>query len=191
MKDDIKNIKVKVELSKFDNSSYHPGPGFLLQVLWYFTNVLFFQNPLNPSSKLKVILLRLFGAKVGKGVVLKPSINVKYPWHLEVGDYTWTGEKVWLDSLALIRIGKNVCISQGAYLCTGNHNYKKETFDLVVSPITIEDGAWVGAKAIICPGVTLKTHSVITAGSVVTEDTKPYMIYQGNPATSIRERIIQ
>lgn len=135
--------------------------------------------------------MRFFGARIGRDVRLKPSINVKYPWHLEIGDYTWIGEKVWLDSLALIRIGKNVCISQGAYLCTGNHDYNKETFDLIINPIIIEDGVWVGAKATICPGVTLKTHSVITAGSVVTKDTEPYTIYRGNPAEPIRKRIIE
>ena len=76
-------------------------------------------------------------------------------------------------------------------MCTGNHNYKKQSFDLIVKPIIIEDGVWVGAKAVVCPGVTLRTHSVITAGSVVTKNTEPYTIYQGNLAVQVKKRIIE
>lgn len=85
----------------------------------------------------------------------------------------------------------NICISQGAYLLTGNHNYKKESFDLFIKPIVIEDGVWDSAKAIICPGIILKSHSVITVGSVVSKDTEPYTIYQGNPAVPIGKRVIE
>jgi len=181
---------MNVNLSKFNNSWYDPGRSFIIRAFWYVLNVLLMKNHLNPSSEIKVFLLKLFGAKIGKGVVCKPGIDIKYPWNVEIGDYTWIGENAWLDSLDKIRIGNNVCISQGAYLCTGNHDYKKETFDLIVSPITIEDGVWVGAKAIVCPGVTLKTHSVLTSGTVVTSDAEPYTIYQGNPSRPIRKRII-
>jgi putative colanic acid biosynthesis acetyltransferase WcaF len=135
--------------------------------------------------------LRLLGAKVGKGVVIKPDVNIKYPWFLEIGDNVWIGEGAWIDNLAYVRIGNNVCISQEAYILTGNHNYKKDTFDLIVNPIVIEDGVWVGAKAIVCPGVTLKTHSVITVGSVITKSTEPYTIYLGITAEPIRKRAIE
>jgi len=77
-------------------------------------------------------------------VVFKPSINVKYPWKLEIGDHSWIGEGAWLDSLAPIRIGSNCCISQGVYFCTGNHDWTDPAFGLIVKPIVIEDGAWVG-----------------------------------------------
>jgi len=180
----------QVDLSKFSNKWYKPG-SFIKRALWYFVNILFFKSSLPYPSKIKVILLRMFGAKVGEGVVIKPCVNIKYPWFLEIGDYTWLGEGVWIDNLTDVKIGNNVCISQGAYLCTGNHNYKKESFDLIVNPIIIEDGVWVGAKAVVCPGVTLRTHSVITAGSVVTKVTEPYTIYQGNPAVQVKKRIIE
>jgi len=182
---------MKTDLAKFQNTSYKPGHGFIIRGIWFVKNVLLVQNPLNPFSNLKVLLLKLFGAKIGKSIVLKPSINIKYPWNIEISDHSWIGDGVWLDSLEKIKIGSNVCISQGAYLCTGNHDYTKEAFDLIVKPIVIEDGVWVGAKAVICPGVTLKSHSVITAGSVVTADTEPYTIYQGNPAKPIRIRVIE
>ena len=107
----------KVNLSLYDNSWFNTGGSTIKRLLWYFINVLFFMNPLNPSSGLKVRLLRTFGAKIGKGVVIKPSVNIKYPWNLSIGDYTWIGEKVWIDNLVQTTIGANVCISQGAMLC--------------------------------------------------------------------------
>ena len=180
---------MKTALWKFDNQFYDPGRGIALRAIWYFICAIFFRNPLNPVISLKALLLRSFGAKVGKGVVLKSAINIKYPWNIEIGDHTWIGENAWLDSLDKIKIGSNVCISQGAYLCTGSHDYKKGTFDLIVKPIVVEDGVWVGAKAVICPGITLGSHCVVTAGSVVTRDAEPYTVYQGNPAVPVRKRI--
>ena len=104
------------------------------------------QGRWNPSSCLKVRLLRMFGAKMGRGVIIKPSVNIKYPWNLVVGDYTWIGENVWIDNLTQVTMGRNVCISQGAMLLCGNHNYRKTTFDLMIGSITLEDGVWVGAQ---------------------------------------------
>ncbi len=181
---------MKTDLSKYNNSWYSPGAGKLKLGLWYFVNVLFLMNPLNPISRLKVLLLRMFGAKVGKGVVIKPSVNIKYPWLLEIGDYTWIGEHVWIDNLAKVKIGANCCLSQGAMLLCGNHNYKLETFDLIVKPITLEDGAWVGAMSTVCPGVTLKSHAILTVDSVATETLEAYSLYKGNPAVKIRDRKI-
>ena len=177
-------------LSRYDNSWYNSGGGTIKRFTWYFINVLFFINPLNPFSGIKVWLLRLFGAKVGKGVNIKPCVNIKYPWLLEVGDYTWIGEDVWIDNLTWVKIGSNVCLSQGAMLLCGNHNYKKTTFDLMVGDITLEDGSWVGAQSIVCPGVTVRSHAVLGVKSVANHDLEPYSIYQGNPAQKIRTRII-
>ncbi|PKN13541.1 MAG: colanic acid biosynthesis acetyltransferase WcaF [Deltaproteobacteria bacterium HGW-Deltaproteobacteria-4] len=182
---------MSVDLSRFNNSWYNPGCGFFVRTLWHYVNAVFLQSPLNPSSKLKIIILRMFGAKIGQGVVLKPSINVKYPWKLEIGDYSWIGENVWLDSLAPITIGSNVCISQGVYFCTGNHDWTDPAFGLIVKPIVIEDGAWVGARATVLPGVTIKSHSIVAAGSVIAKDTDAYGIYVGNPAMKVKERKIR
>jgi putative colanic acid biosynthesis acetyltransferase WcaF len=139
---------------------------------------------------LKAALLRLFGGRVGRGVVIKPRVNIKYPWFLEVGDAAWLGEGAWIDNLTEVKVGNNVCISQGAYVLTGNHDYKREAFDLILKPVVIEDGVWVGARAVVCPGVTLGTHSVVTVGSVITKDTDPFMIYSGNPARPARRRVM-
>ncbi|MDW5287863.1 WcaF family extracellular polysaccharide biosynthesis acetyltransferase [Formosa sp. PL04] len=180
---------MKTDLSTYNNSWYKPG-GKLKILCWYFINVLFFINPLNPISSIKVLLLKCFGAKIGTGVVLKPGVNIKYPWLLTVGDYSWIGEKVWIDNLANVIIGKHVCISQEAMLLCGNHNYKKSTFDLMVNEIIIEDGAWVGAKCVVCPGVKIESQAILTVGSVATTKLDANYIYQGNPAQQIRKRNI-
>lgn len=138
----------------------------------------------------KIAILRLFGAKVGAGVILKPKVNIKYPWLLEISDHAWIGENVWIDNLVHVSIGAHTCISQGALLLTGNHNYKKSSFDLITGQIFIEDGAWVGARAVVCPGVRVSSHSIVTVGSVLTKSSVAYGIYQGNPAVKIKDRVI-
>lgn len=178
------------DLSKFRNNWYNPGNRFK-RLFWFLVNAVFLQNPILPFSSLKVFLLRTFGAKIGKNVVVKPNVNIKYPWNLSIGDNTWMGEKVWIDNLGKVSIGKNVCLSQGSFLLCGNHNYKKETFDLMIKEINLEDGVWIGAKATVCPGVTCKSHSVLSVGSIATSDLEAYSIYQGNPAVKIKERVIE
>lgn len=181
---------MKTDLSRYDNSWYHPGSGSLVRFLWYFVNLLLIKNPWNPFLGIKVKVLRAFGAKIGKGVVIKPGVNVKYPWHLSIGDYSWIGENVWIDNLTCVKIGSNVCISQGAMLLCGNHDYKVPTFDLMVKPIVIEDGAWVGARSTVCPGITMHSHSVLTVGSIASKNLDSFSIYRGNPAVKIGERTI-
>ena len=177
---------MKTDLSKYNNSWYKPG-GKIKRLLWYLINAIFFNSPLHINF-IKIFLLRLFGAKVGTGVILKPFLNIKYPWFLEVGDYTWIGEKVWIDNLATVSIGSNCCLSQGALLLCGNHNYKKETFDLIIKPITLKNGVWIGAKAIVCSGVTCNNYSVLAVGAVATANLNENSIYQGNPAIFVRSR---
>ncbi|MDA3946974.1 MAG: WcaF family extracellular polysaccharide biosynthesis acetyltransferase [Helicobacteraceae bacterium] len=179
----------KVKLHQYNNDNYKPG-GTLKKMLWYFTNMLFFKTLLPFPSSMKTALLRAFGAKVSQGVVIKPDVNVKYPWFLEIGEHCWIGEGVWIDNLAEVTIGSNVVLSQGTYLLTGSHDYKRETFDLVLGEIVLEEGVWIGAKATVCPGVTCRSHSVLAVGSVATKELEAYTIYQGNPAEAKRKRNI-
>ncbi len=179
----------RINLSLYDNSEYEPGNRFK-RLLWYFINKLFFNTFLPFPSTFKVSLLKLFGAKVGAAVVIKPAVNIKYPWFLEIGNHCWIGEGVWIDNLAKVAIGNHVILSQGAYLLTGSHDYKKITFDLILGEITIEDGVWIGAKAIVCPGVKCNSHSVLAVGSVAIKNLDPYTINQGNPAQPKRKRVI-
>ena len=182
---------MKVDLSQYDNTWYDPGRRSVQRLFWFCTNALLFQNPLNPFSSLKITILKVFGASIGIGVVIKPGVNIKYPWNVKIGDYSWIGEKVWLDSLAPIVIGSNVCVSQGVYVCTGNHDWSDPAFGLITKPIVIEDGAWVGAQATLLPGIIVGSHSVVTAGSVVTKNTESKIIYSGNPAAAVRARVLE
>lgn len=154
-------------------------------------SAIFFRHSLAMSSRVKASLLRLFGAEVAIGVVIKPSVNIKYPWKLRIGKYTWIGENVWIDNLAMVDIGPNCCVSQGAMLLCGNHNYKKSSFDLMVGKITLEEGVWVGAQSVVCPKVHCASHAVLSVGSIATSDLEAYQIYQGNPAKVIKERKIE
>jgi putative colanic acid biosynthesis acetyltransferase WcaF len=153
-------------------------------------NAVFFKTSFIPSSGFKVFLLRLFGARIGKKVTIKPCVNIKYPWFLQIGDHTWVGENVWIDSLVMITIGANVCLSQGAILLTGSHNYKTASFNLITKSVVLEDGVWIGAGAMVNLGITAGSHAMLTAGSIATKNMEPYSIYQGNPAVKIRDREI-
>jgi len=181
----------KTRLERYDNSWYDPGAGSLKRLVWYFVNVLVFNHGLFPFSSVKTFILRMFGAKVGKSVVIKPSVNIKYPWLLKIGDHAWIGENVWIDNLACVDIGSNCCLSQGSFILCGNHNYKKETFDLMVESVVLGEGAWLGAKSILCPGSTMEEHSILTAGSVGKGRLDSRWIYQGNPAEKLRQRIFE
>ncbi len=160
------------------------------QLVWYFINILFFKNPFNIISSSKVFLLKVFGAQLGKGVVIKQCVNIKYPWKLKVGDNSWIGEDVWIDNLSDVIIGSNVTLSQGALLLTGSHDHTKETFDFISLPIILEDGVWIGAKAVVFGGVTCKTHSILGINSVAESNLQPYTIYKGNPSIAVIKRQI-
>lgn len=182
----------KTDLSSYNNDWYKPliGASRLKQLCWYFCNVLIIKNGWNPASGIKVAVLRLFGARIGKGVLIKPGVNIKYPWKLTIGDHCWIGEEVWIDNLAQVTIGNHVCISQGAMLLTGNHHYGKPGFDLIVKEIQLHDGVWIGAKALVCPGIVCESHAVLAALSVANSNLAAYGIYQGNPAQPVRQRMI-
>ena len=180
----------RVRLRDYDNSWYHPGRSRVWQIGWFFIGSPILRCSVLPSSALRVSLLRFFGAEIGNGVVIKPCVRVKYPWHLKVGNDVWLGESCWIDNLTAVRIGHDACISQGAYLCTGNHNWSDPKFSLAVEPITVGDGAWIGAKAFVAPGVVLGEESVAAAGSVVSRNIPAHEIHAGNPAAFVKTRRI-
>lgn len=181
---------LKTRLQKnFDKKDFQAGASSLKMLLWYFTSVILIRSSIIPFSGIIVAILRLFGAKIGKDVRIKPGIYIHYPWKLVIGDHAWLAA-CRIENLAHVTIGANCCISQEAMLLTGNHNYKKVGFDLMTKPIILEEGSWIGARAIICPGVVVKSHAVLTVGSIATKDLEAYCIYQGNPAVKIKIREI-
>lgn len=183
-------LKTKTDLSSFNNSWYKPGKSVFVRAFWYLINIFFFKSSI-PFYSWKRFLLRLFGAKIGAGVIIKPHVSIKYPWQLNIGNHVWIGEGAWIDNLAMVTLKDNSCISQGAMLLCGNHNYKKSSFDLLVYEITLEEGAWVGAKAVVCPGVKMGVNSILTVGSIATSDLEDNWIYQGNPAQKLKLREIK
>ena len=181
---------LKVDLSRFSNPEFDRGASRLKETLWVLVCGLFFPLPCPLPSAFRIFCLRWFGAKIGRGIVIRQELKITFPWKLIVGDHVWLGEECWLLNLDHITIADNVCISQRAFLCTGNHNYTSPTFDLIVQPIHIEEGAWIGAGAFVGPGVRVGSHAVLTAGSVATDDLQPFGIYRGNPAVWVKTRKI-
>ncbi len=181
---------MSIDFGKYDNSWYTPGRSLVVRSLWMFFGAPFFRSTWCVSSALRCRLLRLFGATIGHHVVIRQGVIVKYPWHLRVGDHTWIGENVWIDNLTTVQLGSNVCLSQAAYLCTGNHDWTDPHFGLRVAPISVHDGAWVGARSTVLPGVTLHEGAIAAAASVVTRSVPAWQIVAGNPAVFLRDRVL-
>lgn len=181
-------------MTRIQNDRFQPltsaerGAGRLTETCWYLLKCLFFLSPLPWPSSWKVSLLRLFGARVGNSVYIKPRVNIHFPWKLAIGDHTWIGEEAFLLNFEPISIGSHCCISQRAFLCTGNHDYTQPDMPYRNRPLQIEDGVWIGAQAFVAPGITLHTDTVVTAGSVVTSDLPPSMICSGNPCLPVKPR---
>ncbi|MEM6342603.1 MAG: WcaF family extracellular polysaccharide biosynthesis acetyltransferase [Bacteroidota bacterium] len=187
----IKHKRASVDLSSYDNSAHDSGAGKIKMILWYYTNLWFFKSAWLPIMGIKRALLKLFGAKLGQGVIIKPSVNIKYPWKLEIGHHVWLGEGVWIDNLEPVVLGDNVCLSQNALLLTGGHSISKVSFDYESGPIVLEEGVWIGAQAVVGQNVRCGSHSILGINAVAESDLKPYTVYKGNPAIPILERSIK
>jgi putative colanic acid biosynthesis acetyltransferase WcaF len=180
-----------IDLSVSDKAGYTIGRPRYTLLLWYFVGSPLMSSYWLPFSAFKVFILRLFGANIGKGVYLKPGIKVKFPWRLTVGDYSWIGEDAWIDNMAEVSIGSHACVSQGAYLCTGNHDWASPCMKLFTRPVRIGDGAWVAARSTVCPGVTVGNGAILTVASVAGKSIPPLQVWSGSPATYSRDRVIE
>ena len=176
-----------IDLSLAGKGNYVARRGKLVQAVWYVVETCVLDNRLLPLSALRVGLLRLFGATVGEGCRLVHPMRVKAPWNLELGDNCWIGVDVWIYNQAPIRIGSNVCISQGTFLSAGSHDMSTN-MDLHVAPIVIEDGVWVSSKCVVQMGVTIGRSAVVTPLSVVHRSLEAGGVYGGNPCRFIRWR---
>jgi putative colanic acid biosynthesis acetyltransferase WcaF len=161
---------------------YSPGASFLKQFLWFTLGSYLLTSRNLPGSFWRIYMLRLFGALIGERTRIKPGLRVKYPWRLSVGHACWLGEDVWIDNIAQVTIEDYVCISQGVYLCTGNHNYRSASFDLCCAPICLASGSWLGAQSRIGPGVTIGPDTVVTLASVVLHSVPASSVVSGHPA---------
>jgi putative colanic acid biosynthesis acetyltransferase WcaF len=178
-----------MRLDSYTLGTYTPGAPYWKQLVWYFIGSPLVESYWLPMSALKIWILRWFGAQIGQGVRVKPGVRVKFPWRLTVGDYVWIGEDTWIDNLAPVIIESHVCLSQGVYLCTGNHDWNHPNFQLITAPIHIQESSWIAAKAVIGPGVTVGRGAVLTLGGVTGRSLDPMIVYAGNPAQPIKKRL--
>jgi putative colanic acid biosynthesis acetyltransferase WcaF len=181
-------------MSRVRNDLFDPtqgldrGRGKFTEGVWYLLKWAFLISPLPWPSALRVGLLRLFGAEIGARVYIKPRVNVHFPWKLTVGDDAWIGEEVLILNFEPVVIGSHTCISQRAFICTGNHDFRDPGMRYRNAPITIGNGAWIGAQCFVGPGVTVGVDAVTTAGSIVVRDLPAGMICTGNPCVPLRQR---
>jgi putative colanic acid biosynthesis acetyltransferase WcaF len=177
------------KLEEFSLPNGFRGRGALtVQLWWIIQSTLFAWSP-QFSYKWRNFLLRRIGAKIGKNVIIRPSVKITYPWKLTIGDNAWIGDNVDLYTLGEITIGKNAVVSQRSYLCTGSHDHTSVAFDIYSKPIIIEEEAWVASDVFIAPGITIGRGAVIAARSSVFKDMPAGMICIGNPAKPIKKRL--
>ena len=154
------------DLAGFTGAGYEIGRGRLTQALWLFLSGAVVMRWWCPA-RLRVSILRAFGANIGANVLIRHRVRIHWPWKLSVGDHTWIGEGAWLLNLEPITIGANVCISQDAFICTGSHDRHSPTFEFDNGPISLEDGVWIAARAIVLRGSRVSAGATVPAGSVV------------------------
>ena len=160
------------DLSSFTTAGYDKGRPVWLQAAWFAVLNLVFMKWWCPAA-LRVGLLRTFGADVGPRVLVRHRVRVLWPWKLTVGANSWIGEGAWLLNLEPIDIGPDVCVSQDALLCTGGHDHRTADFRYRNGPIRLEHGSWVGARAVVLPGVTVGAGAVVPANATVRRDVPP------------------
>jgi putative colanic acid biosynthesis acetyltransferase WcaF len=183
----LTSTKVRNDLFDADRGLVR-GRTRTVEAMWYLLKCLLFLTPIPIPSAIKRTVLRWFGACIGRGVVIKPRVNIHFPWKLTLGDHAWVGEEVFILNFEPVNIGAHCCISQRAFLCTGNHDYRQPDMRYRNRAITVEDGAWIGAQVFVSPDVTIGTEAVITAGSVVTKNQPAKMVCGGNPCVAVKHR---
>ena len=179
-----------------DLSKFAVPPGFrgrkvwFVQLWWIVQATLFHMSP-QALYGWRRFLLRLFGARIGKGVLIRPSASITYPWKLTIGDWSWVGDNTTLYSLGEITIGESAVVSQHSYLCSGSHDYTLPTFDLIAKAIHVESESWLAANVFVGPGVTIGRGAVVGACSVVLNDVPSLMVCAGNPLKVLRTRLTE
>lgn len=177
------------QLNKFQLPKNFRGKNAFIVQLWWLVQGLFFKTSPQFLYGYRRWLLRLFGAKIGKNVILRPSVKITYPWKISIGDYSWIGDDVNLYSLGEIEIGKNVVVSQKSYLCTGSHDYLKPNFPIFSKKIVIKDQCWIATDVFISPGVTVEEGTIVGSRSSVYNNLPSNKICIGTPAKVIKNRV--
>jgi len=162
---------------------------FVVQLWWLVQATLFAGSP-QFLYAWRCFLLRLFGAKIGKRVLIRPTVRITYPWKVSIGDFSWVGDDVVLYSLGPIYIGSHTVISQKSYICTGSHDLTRLAFDIYYQPVEIGNQVWIAADVFIAPGVKIGDGSVVGARSTVLQNIPAAKICYGNPAEPVKDRSV-
>lgn len=170
-----------VDLRSYDQSWFDRGRSNLYILLWWLVQGVLFPLSLHQMDSFRSAVLRLFGAKIGIGVKIRPTARFTYPWKVAIGDYSWIGDDVVIYSLDQVTIGSHCVISQKCYLCTGSHDAGDRAFGLKTTPIVIGNGVWIAADCFLAPGVTIGANAVIGARSTVFTDVPPQKVAWGSP----------
>jgi len=175
-------------LKQFKLPDNFRGKNALMVQLWWFIQATLFKLSPQFAYAWRRFLLRLFGAKIGEKVIIRPSVKITYPWKVKIGDYSWIGDDVTLYSLGEIEIGNNTVISQKSYICTGSHDINSEKFDIFAKKITIKDGCWIATDVFVAPGVIIEDDVVVGARSSVFNSLPQNKVCIGTPAKPIKNR---
>lgn len=171
------------DLSRFAVPKDFRGRSGVVLLLWQLVRSTLFAWSPQPFYAWRRWLLRSFGASVGRGVLVRPSARVTYPWKVKIGDHSWIGDRAELYSLGPIFVGRNVVVSQGSYLCAATHDHRHIDFPLLAKGIIVEDEAWIATGCYVAPGVTIGCGTIVAARSVVLHDLPSAVIAAGAPAT--------
>ena len=178
------------DLSSFRMPAGFRGRSTVVVQLWWLVQSTLFRGSPQFAYSFRRWLLRLFGAQVGRGVVIRPSVTITYPWKVTMGDYAWVGDNVVLYSLGEIEIGADAVVSQSSYLCAADHDYTDPSFPIRSRKITIGPAAWVAADVFVAPGVTIGRAAVIGARSSVFADMPAGMVCFGYPCKPVKQRVM-
>ena len=193
----LRNGRCGLQLNQFQDLSryrvpagFRGRPAWFVQLWWIF-DALFVRCTPQALYSWRRFTWRLFGAKVGHKVLIRPGVRITFPWKVKIGDHCWIGDNVTLYSVAEITIGEHSVVSQEAYLCTGTHDHCDISFPLIASPITIEPECWIAARAFVGPGVRIGRGAVVGACSVLLSDVPPAMVAAGTPARTVGIRTVR
>ena len=186
----VRTSPPQIRLDLFDNSGFDRGRPRWVEALWILVKCFFFVTPLPWPNGLKRMLLRTFGASVGKGVIIRPGVSVHFPWRLKVGNHCWIGDSTVLLNIAPITFEDHVALAHEVYIAAGGHDIRSATMAGRHAPVLVKTGTWIASRAFVGPGVTIHERVVVGAGAVVMKDVGPDVVVAGNPAKVIRPRVI-
>jgi putative colanic acid biosynthesis acetyltransferase WcaF len=168
----MNDVKKAIDLSAAPGEQVAWGKPKLMVYTWAAVELVIVTNPWQISSKLRTAALRLFGAKVGEGVIFRPRTRVKFPWNLTIGDHCWIGEGVWFHNQDKVHIGHDTVISQETMITTGSHAHRRD-MALVTKPVSIGSGVWVTSRCLVTGGVTIGDLALVKPMTVVSSDVAP------------------